>query len=51
MKYARETSLPVHIMQIRRLYDNVKAAVGTGFEDLRDRIYFSPPSLYVSTYA
>jgi hypothetical protein len=51
MKYAREISPPVHIMQIRRLCDNVKAAVGTGFEDLRDGIYFSPPSLYSSMYA
>jgi hypothetical protein len=38
MKYAREISPPVQIMQIRRLCDNVKEAVGTGFEDQRERI-------------
>lgn len=50
MKYARVISQPEQIMQIRRLCDNVKAAVGTGFEDQIDRNYFSPPSLYASMY-
>jgi len=37
MKYARVISLPVQITHIRSLCDNVKEAVGTGFEDQRER--------------
>jgi len=52
MKYAKVISLPVRIMQIRRLCDNVEEAVGTGFEDQREREFTSahPPSTLVGIY-
>jgi hypothetical protein len=39
-------------MQIRRLRDNVKEAVGTGFEEQREREFISvhPPSTLVRMY-
>jgi len=46
MKNARVISLPVQIMRIKRLCDNVMAVVGKRFENQREREFTSvhPPS-------